>query len=159
VCDLKRRLADVRAAADAAAAELDAAKREREAAEQELRGSQAQAAIAAATIQALEVSPRLASPRNRRFTSLANARYRKPNYIGAFRRRSRVSRRRSRRRGLIWTRSRLGLRNSQRTRVLCCCNVKSKYVYLDVWFELELAGMCSRCLMNFLQKSKEDSER
>ncbi|XP_025812539.1 uncharacterized protein LOC112889948 isoform X1 [Panicum hallii] len=26
-------------------------------------------------------------------------------------------------------------------------------------FELELAGMCSRCLMNFLQKSKEDSER
>ncbi|OEL28386.1 hypothetical protein BAE44_0010594 [Dichanthelium oligosanthes] len=60
VSDLRRRLADVRAAADAAAAELDAAKRAREAAEQELRGSQVQAAIADATIQALEVSPRLA---------------------------------------------------------------------------------------------------
>lgn len=60
VCDLKRRLADARAEADAAAAELEAAKRAREAAEQELRGSQVQAAIAAKTIQALEVPPRLA---------------------------------------------------------------------------------------------------
>ena len=67
LCDLRRRLADVRAAADAAAAELDAAKRAREAAEQELRGSQAQAAIAAATIQALEVSLPV-SPRPRKPT-------------------------------------------------------------------------------------------
>jgi hypothetical protein len=60
VSDLRRRLADVRAEADAAAAELDAAKRAREAAEEELRGSQVQAAIAASTIQALEVYPRVA---------------------------------------------------------------------------------------------------
>jgi hypothetical protein len=60
VSDLRRRLADARAAADAAAAELDAAKRAREAAEQDLRGSQVQAAIAADSILALEVSPRLA---------------------------------------------------------------------------------------------------
>lgn len=58
--DLRRRLADARAASDAAAAELDAAKRAREAAEQDLRGSQVQAAIAADSILALEVSPRLA---------------------------------------------------------------------------------------------------
>ncbi|KAL6861729.1 hypothetical protein ACP4OV_017429 [Aristida adscensionis] len=56
VCDLKRRLGDLRAAADAAAAELDAAKRAREAAEQELRGAQVQAAIATASIQALEAT-------------------------------------------------------------------------------------------------------
>ena len=54
---LKRRLDDVLAAADAATAELEAAKRAREAAETELRGTQVQASIAAATIQALEVSP------------------------------------------------------------------------------------------------------
>jgi hypothetical protein len=60
VSDLRRRLADARAASDAAAAELDAAKRAREAAEQDLRGSQVQAAIAADSILALEVSPRLA---------------------------------------------------------------------------------------------------
>ncbi|TVU01666.1 hypothetical protein EJB05_52869 [Eragrostis curvula] len=54
---LRRRLADSRAAADAALEELDAAKRAREEAEQELRGSQVQAAIAAASIQALEVPP------------------------------------------------------------------------------------------------------
>lgn len=58
--DLKRRLDDLRAASDAAAAELEAAKRAREGAEQELRGGQVQVAIAAASIQALEVStPRL----------------------------------------------------------------------------------------------------
>jgi hypothetical protein len=60
VSDLRRRLADARAAADVAAAELDAAKRAREAAEQEFRGSQVQDAIAADSILALEVSPRLA---------------------------------------------------------------------------------------------------
>lgn len=60
VSDLRRRLADARAAADAAAAELEDAKRAREAAEQDLRGSQVQAAIAADSILALEVSPRLA---------------------------------------------------------------------------------------------------
>jgi len=60
VSDLKRRLGHARAAADAAAAELEAAKRAREAAEQDLRGSQVQAAIAADSILALEVSPRLA---------------------------------------------------------------------------------------------------
>ncbi|CAD6339674.1 unnamed protein product [Miscanthus lutarioriparius] len=56
VSDLKRRLADARAAADAAAAELEAAKRAREAAEQDLRGSQVQAAIAADSILALEAT-------------------------------------------------------------------------------------------------------
>ncbi|TVU11848.1 hypothetical protein EJB05_45457 [Eragrostis curvula] len=56
VSDLRRRLADSRAAADAALEELDAAKRAREEAEQELRGSQVQAAIAAASIQALEAT-------------------------------------------------------------------------------------------------------
>ncbi|KAK3132078.1 hypothetical protein QOZ80_6AG0515460 [Eleusine coracana subsp. coracana] len=56
VSDLRRRLADSRASADAAAEELDAAKRAREEAEQELRGSEVQAAIAAASIQALEAT-------------------------------------------------------------------------------------------------------
>jgi hypothetical protein len=56
VSDLRCRLADARAAADAAAEELGASKRAREEAEQELRGSQVQAAIAAASVQALQVS-------------------------------------------------------------------------------------------------------
>ncbi|AQK83462.1 hypothetical protein ZEAMMB73_Zm00001d037270 [Zea mays] len=56
VSDLRRRLADARAAADVAAAELDAAKRAREAAEQEFRGSQVQDAIAADSILALEAT-------------------------------------------------------------------------------------------------------
>lgn len=100
VSDLRRRLADVRAAADAAAAELDAAKRAREAAELELRGSQVQAAIAASTIQALEVSPRLAPKLT---IYLVCAQFRNPNFIGSFRRPSRVCRRRSRRWDLSWT--------------------------------------------------------
>ncbi|KAF0903172.1 hypothetical protein E2562_025754 [Oryza meyeriana var. granulata] len=54
VLDLKLWLDDVRAASDAAASELEAARRAREDAEQELSGSQVKAAIAAASIQALE---------------------------------------------------------------------------------------------------------
>jgi hypothetical protein len=104
VSGLKRRLDDVVAAADAATAELDAAKRAREAAETELRGSQTQASIAAATIQALEVSPRLPpSPR----IGEPCLRFLLPDfdstyYFGACRRRSRISRRRSRRWAPSW---------------------------------------------------------
>lgn len=102
--DLKRRLDDLRAASDAAAAELEAAKRAREGAEQELRGGQVQVAIAAASIQALEVPP----PPHRS-VGIGEV---MPDSIwglfcfGGFRRRSRISKRKFRRRDLIWTRLR-----------------------------------------------------
>lgn len=102
--DLKRRLDDVRSAYDAAAAELETAKRAREDAEQELGGNQVQVAIAVVSIQGLEVPP----PPHRS-VGIGEV---MPDSIwglfcfGGFRRRSRISKRKFRRRDLIWTRLR-----------------------------------------------------